>query len=64
VTILNLFGGLCCVGFINFIYNILEKSGIHMKLARLIKHVYDNVPIQNGVKQGDALSPLLFNFIS
>jgi hypothetical protein len=22
----------------------------------------DNLPIQNGLKQGDALSPLLFNF--
>jgi hypothetical protein len=25
-------------------------------------HLYDNFPIQNGLKQGDALWPLLFNF--
>jgi hypothetical protein len=47
-----------------------------MKLARLIKmclnktyskvrigkYLSDNFPIQNGLKQGDALSPLLFKF--
>jgi hypothetical protein len=47
-----------------------------MKLVRLIKmclnetyskvhigkYLSDSVPIQNGLKQGDALSPLLFNF--
>jgi hypothetical protein len=46
-----------------------------MKLVRLIemyfyekyskvcisKHLSDNFPIQNGLKHGDALSPLLFN---
>jgi hypothetical protein len=26
------------------------------------KHLSDNFPIQNGLKHGDALSPLLFNF--
>jgi hypothetical protein len=26
------------------------------------KHLSDNFPIQNGLKQGDALSPLLSNF--
>jgi hypothetical protein len=28
------------------------------------KHLSDSFPIQNGLKQGDALSPLLFNFAS
>jgi hypothetical protein len=26
------------------------------------KHLSDNFPLQNGIKQGDALSSLLFNF--
>jgi hypothetical protein len=30
--------------------------------ARIGKHLSDSFPIQNGLKQGDALSPLLFNF--
>jgi hypothetical protein len=29
--------------------------------VRLDKHLLDNFPIQNGLKQGDALSPLIFN---
>jgi hypothetical protein len=29
---------------------------------RIGKHLSDSFPIQNGLKQGDALSPLLFNF--
>jgi hypothetical protein len=41
-----------------------------MKLVRLIKnikgrigtHLSDNFSIQNGLKQGDALLPLHFNF--
>jgi hypothetical protein len=50
--------------------------GVPVKLFRLIKmclnktyskvrigkHLSDMFPIQNGLKQGDALSPLIFNF--
>jgi len=57
-------------------YNILIEFGIPMKLIRLIKmclpakysrawegkNLSDMFPIRNGWKQGDALSPLLFNF--
>jgi hypothetical protein len=58
------------------LYNILLEFGISMKLARMIKmflnemygkvrigtHLSGNFPIQNGLKQGDPLSQLLFNF--
>jgi len=58
------------------LYKILIKFGIPKKLVRLIKmslteiycrvrvgkNVSDRFPIRNGLKQGDALSPLLFNF--
>jgi hypothetical protein len=58
------------------LYNILIEFGVPMKLVRLIKmclnetyskvstgkHLSDAFPIQNGLKQGDALSPLLFSF--
>jgi hypothetical protein len=30
--------------------------------VRIGKHLSDSFPIQNGLKQWDALSPLLFNF--
>ena len=57
-------------------YNILIDFGIPIKLVRLIemcltekysrvrvgKNVSDMFPIRNGLKQGDALSSLLFNF--
>jgi hypothetical protein len=57
------------------LYNILIDFGVPMKLVRLIKmclnetcskvhigkHLPDSFPIQNGLKQGDALTPLLFN---
>jgi hypothetical protein len=58
------------------LYNILIEFGIPLKLVRLIKmslhetysrvqigkHLSDTFPIKNCLKQGDALSPLLFNF--
>jgi hypothetical protein len=30
--------------------------------VRICKHLSDSFPIQNGLRQGDASSPLLFNF--
>ena len=58
------------------LYNILIEFGIPMKLVRLIKmcvnetysrirvgkHLSDKLPFKNGLKQGDTLSPSLFNF--
>ena len=58
------------------LYNILIEFGIPKKLVRLIKmcqtETYSRVrvgknlsemfPIRNDLKQGDALTPLLFNF--
>jgi hypothetical protein len=58
------------------LYNILIEFGVPLKLVRVIKmclnetyskvcigkQLSDNFPIQKGLKQGDALSPLLFNF--
>jgi hypothetical protein len=56
--------------------NILLEFGVPKKLVRLIKMCLDEIyskvrvgeilsnkfPIENGLKQGDDLSPLLFNF--
>jgi hypothetical protein len=58
------------------LYNILIESDIRMELVMLVKmclnetystvrvgkHLSDTFPIKNGFKQGDVLSPLLFNF--
>ena len=58
------------------LYKILIEFGIPRKLVRLIKmsltetysrvwvgkNMSDRFPIRNCLKQGDALSPLLFNF--
>jgi hypothetical protein len=56
------------------LYNILIEFGVPMKLVRLVKmcetysevhigkHLSDSFLDQNGLKQGDALSPLLFKF--
>jgi hypothetical protein len=59
------------------LYNILIEFGILRKLVGLIKmclnetystvHIgkyqSDRFPVQNGLKHGDALPPLLFNFL-
>jgi hypothetical protein len=58
------------------LYNVLIEFGVPLELVRLIKlclnetynkvrigkHLSESFPIQNGVKQGDALSPVFFNF--
>ena len=57
-------------------YNIITEFDIPMKVVRLInmcleetysrvrvgKHLNDMFPIKNGLKQGEALTPLFFNF--
>jgi retron-type reverse transcriptase len=58
------------------LYNILIEFGMPRKLVKLIntcinetygtvhtgKNLSETLPVRNGLKQGDALSPLLFNF--
>jgi len=64
-------------GRMEVLSNILIEFGIAMKLVRLIKMYLDETfsrvwvgkhlpymfPIKNGLKKGDALSQLLFNFV-
>jgi len=59
------------------LYNILIECGVPMKMLRVInlclnetysrvrvgKHLSDLFLIRNVLKQGDALSPLFFNFV-
>jgi len=61
---------------VEVLYTILIEFGIPRKLVKLVKmsltetysrvrvgkNVSDRFPIRNGFKQGDALSPMLFNF--
>jgi hypothetical protein len=58
------------------LYNIIIEVGFPKKLVRLVKlclsktyrrvrvgkNISDIFPIMNGLKQGDALTPLIFNF--
>jgi hypothetical protein len=48
------------------VLTILETGRLYVSetysKVRIGKHLSDHFPIQNGLKQGDALSPLLFNF--
>jgi hypothetical protein len=60
------------------LYNILNESGIPIKLVMLTemslnetyskvcmgKNLSDAFPIQNGLKQGDALTSLLWNMLT
>jgi hypothetical protein len=58
------------------LYNILIEFGVPMKLVRpnrmrlnetyskvrIVKHLSDIFPMENSLKRGDVISPLLFNF--
>jgi hypothetical protein len=40
----------------------MQNHGQNYSKVHIGRHLSDNFPIQNGLKQGNALSPLLFNF--
>jgi hypothetical protein len=58
------------------LHNILIEFGVPMQIVGMLKmclnktynkvhigkYFFDNFPIQNGLKHGDALLPLLFNY--
>jgi hypothetical protein len=44
---------------VKLIKKCLNKTCIKVRIG---KHLFDHFCIPNGLKQGDALSPLLFNF--
>jgi hypothetical protein len=41
---------------------VLKYTFYNVHEGRISKHLSDSFPIQNGLKQGDAVSPLLSNF--
>jgi hypothetical protein len=43
--------------------NYLASKHLTYSKVRIGKHLSESFPIQNGLIKGDALSPLLFNFV-
>ena len=62
-------GGRSCIILFEFVIPMKQVRLIKMCLnamysrIRVCKNLSDMIPIRNGLKQGDALSPLLFNFV-